>query len=235
MTSIRINKYLSSTGICSRRKADEHILNGNVKINGVQAKIGDRVVDSDKIEFCGKIVNTKPDTLIYVLNKPRGYISTAADEKSRKTILDLVPNTPRVFPVGRLDKESQGLIFLTTDGDLAYRLSHPKFEHEKEYQVVGICRGNIDDSKLCQRLSAGIRSEGKLLKAKSVRLIKIDGNRVVFNIILTTGYNRQIRKMCDKIGIEVKKLERIRVGKILLNHLALKPGEHRLVFENQII
>jgi pseudouridine synthase len=232
---MRINKYLSEAGVCSRRKADEHILNGKVKINGRIAVLGDIADDGNKVTFKDKPVNISDNKIIYALNKPRGIISTANDERGRRCVLDFVPKYIRVYPVGRLDKESEGLILLTNDGDLAYKLSHPKHCSEKEYRVTAYTKKDITESSIITKFLKGVLIDGVMMRARSADVLKNDGNRYTFNLVLTTGYNRQIRKMCDKIGLVVTKLERIRIANINIMDLKIKPGEYKKINLKEIL
>ena len=238
---IRLNKYISDCGICSRRKADEYISSGKVSINGQLAIVGQKVdPEKDDVLLDGKsIVKCEGDLVYYALNKPRGIISTASDENNRKAITDLVPKEPRVFPVGRLDKDSEGLILLTNDGDLTQKLTHPSSEHEKEYFVKGVSQKGHEVSieNLTKRFLNGISIEGRLMKADGVE----EGHEspglkhFSFVVVIHTGYNRQIRKMCDKIGLEVTKLKRVRVAKLKLDDLDIGPGEYKIVKKDDIV
>lgn len=231
---IRINKYLSSAGICSRRKADEHILNGIVKINGKIAVLGDSVKDDDIVTYREKPIILTGEKVVYALNKPRGIVSTAIDEKGRRGVLDLVPNSQRVYPIGRLDKESEGLLLLTNDGDLAYKLSHPKHGSEKEYRVTAYTKKDIKESSIIRKFLKGIIIDGVIMRARSANVLKNDGNRYIFDLVLTTGYNRQIRRMCAKIGLVVTKLERIRISNLNISDLKIKPGEYKKISIKEI-
>ena len=231
---MRINKYLSDAGVCSRRKADEHILNGKIKIYGRVAVLGDTAEESDKVTFKERPVNLSENKIIYALYKPRGIISTASDERGRKNVLDLVPKSPRVYPVGRLDKESEGLMLLTNDGDFAHKLSHPKHGSEKEYQVTFYAKRDISKDLIVSKLIKGMLIDGVIMKAKNVEILKSDGNRHIVNLVLTTGHNRQIRKMCDKIGLVIAKLERIRISNLKINDLKIKPGEYKKISIGEI-
>lgn len=243
MTSTRLNKFLSENGICSRRQADEHILAKEVKINDTIAELGDRVdPKKDNVHFKGKLVRVREQQFVYyALYKPRGVISTSSDEAGRQNVTDLVPKTPRVYPVGRLDKDSEGLILLTNDGALANELICPKFEHEKEYEVevksqnseIKIASKNLKD--ITEKFERGIMIDGKLMQAKSVRIKPLKANYYMLNAILTTGHNRQIRKMCAKMDLEVLKLTRIKIGELELEKLNLKPGEYKKVDKKLLI
>src|SRR3989344_5443562 len=198
---VRIQKYLSEAGICSRRKGEEYITQGLIKINGkVITELGTKIDPSkDKIELNKKIIIAKNKSVYIILNKPVGIVTTCAkyDERS---VLDLIKIKERVYPVGRLDKDSEGLLLLTNDGVLAYRLTHPKFDHEKEYEVE--LKEKIFDGAL-DKLEKGVMIDGT--KTKPARITRIGPHN--FRIALTEGRNRQIRRMCQKVGSEVVSLK----------------------------
>jgi 23S rRNA pseudouridine2605 synthase len=232
----RLQKILSARGIASRRKAEEYIEAGLVKVNGIVAKIGDKAdPEKDSIEVDGKVTEERQEMLYFLMNKPTGVVTSnvarwsakkrgsAAVPQSLKdeTVRDLIPQKFRdvVYPVGRLDKDSSGLLLLTNDGPLAYRLTHPKFEHEKEYEVE--TRGNITDDAL-EKMSAGRMSiDGALIKPVFIKRI----GPFRFRITLTEGKNRQIRRMCEKVGFPVVTLKRVRI--MMLEDTALKAGAMR--------
>lgn len=235
----RLQKILSARGIASRRKAEEYITAGLVKVNGVVAKLGDKAdPDTDTVEVDGKVTEARAEMLYYLMNKPTGVITTnvarsggrtAAAEALQKvpTVRDLIPEKFRghLYPVGRLDKDSSGLLLLTNDGPLAYRLTHPKFEHEKEYEVE--TRGNITDDAL-ERMAAGRMSiDGVLIKPVFIRRI----GPFRFQITLTEGKNRQIRRMCEKVGFPVVTLKRIRIMNVKDD--VLTPGAMRALTEKE--
>jgi pseudouridine synthase len=239
MTDLRVNKYLAEAGVCSRRKADELVKLGKVKINERQAKLSDRVLDDDKVYVEDKLVKPKKTKIYYVLNKPVGVISSSVDEKGRKKVIDFAPKGLRLFQVGRLDTDSEGLIILTNDGDLAQKLSHPSFLHQKEYEVW-IDRGKeIEFDSIRKKLLFGLNIDGKIMKVDKVENfhLKTEKSRhyIIFNLVLHTGYNRQIRKMCGKIGLSVAKLKRIRIGKLKLSDLNLKVGEIKNLNRDDIL
>lgn len=238
MTNIRINKYLADAGLMSRRKADEAISNGEIKVNGtVSRELGIKInPDKDVISFKGKEVKPSRDKFTYyALNKPKGIISTANDEKGRKNVLDFVPESPRVFPVGRLDANSEGLIILTNDGDLTQRLTHPSFLHQKEYFVVAKNHKRISLDSAKNQMKRGIRVGEDLMKADEIEISEAENKYFEMKLILHTGHNRQIRRMCDRIGLEVIKLVRTRIVNLLLSDLQIEPGEYKVVTKEQIL
>ncbi len=224
----RIQKILSARGIASRRKAEEYIKQGLVKVNGTVAKIGD-LADAmiDTIEVDGKVIEARNDMLYYLMHKPVGVITENISRSSdAPSVRDLLPKhlQGKIFPVGRLDKESSGLLLFTNDGVLAYRLMHPKFTHEKEYEVR--VERPISEGVL-QKLGEGLKILGK--KTKPAVVTRLSGRR--FCIALTEGRNRQIRRMCQKVGYPVKELKRIRI--VTLTDPHLKEGKVRPLTEKE--
>jgi 23S rRNA pseudouridine2604 synthase len=225
MDPIRINKYLSNQGYCSRRMADKLIESGRVKINGYRAKLGAKVFSTDKIFVNNKeLILKKPDRVYLIFNKPVGVICTT-DKDYGNNIIQYLKYPERIYPVGRLDVNSSGLIILTNDGEIVNEILKAKNKIEKEYIVE--TNKKISEGIL-QELTEGVEIEGRLtLPAKCE---KIDD--YTFKIILTEGRNRQIRKMCQKFKLEVLSLQRIRIGKLLLGKL--KAGEHTEIPEEEI-
>ncbi|MCL5410292.1 MAG: rRNA pseudouridine synthase [Patescibacteria group bacterium] len=240
MALIRLNKFLSDQGICSRRAADEHILAGKVSVNGEKAHIGQKIdPEIQKVTFDSVEINPEKEKLVYyAVNKPKGVVSTANDEMNRKSVVDLVPQSPRVYPIGRLDKDSEGLMILTNDGELTNLLTHPKNKHEKEYEVVvsSIKYQVLSTKEVEKQLLEGLMIEGKLMKADSIEIHKDQRSKFyILNVVLHTGYNRQIRKMCAKLGLEVLKLARTRISSLSLNNLNIKPGEYKIINKSDIL
>jgi len=241
MPTVRINKFIADAGICSRRQADEHIRCGDVLVNGEPAALG-MTIDpaTDQVTVCGKPLSAEPEQLVYyALYKPKGVISTASDPHGRPTVTDLVPDSPRVYPVGRLDLNSEGLILLTNDGQLAHKLMHPSFEHEKEYEVLVHCPpAGLDGDGIVSTFTEDIEADGELLRADQVSVGDVsqrDENTALLRIILHTGYNRQIRRMCEAVGLSVIKLRRVRIGKLQLERLGLKPGEYQRIDKSALL
>ena len=222
---MRINRYLASCGVASRRKSEELIISGKVKVNGVV--VTDLATDineeKDKVTVSGRPVQLKTGNVYYMLNKPAGVISASSSDHGDKTVIDMVDSMGRrLFPVGRLDKETEGLIFITDDGDFAYRMTHPKFEKEKQY--IAVLTGNVDDRDI-KKLSKGVLLDGRNANAKAVRKIENLNGDSLIDITISEGRNRQIRRMCEIIGHPVKSLKRIREGSISLGNLGV--GEYR--------
>lgn len=242
---IRINKYLSGCGICSRRKADEYILAGKISINGETAELGSRVnPEKDTVTFDGKTVKkqNKNDFIYYALYKPIGFISSANDEKGRKTVVDLVPKEPRVYPIGRLDRDSSGLIILTNDGELTNTLTHPQYEHSKKYEVIIKTRNNLAVEELIKlkeeiknKFLSGIKIEGNLMKADEIKIKISSQNTMLLNMVIHTGFNRQIRKMCDKVNVDVVSLKRVGIAKLKLSSLNLTSGKYIQIEKSEIL
>ncbi len=225
---MRLQKFLAHSGVCSKRKAEEHILEGRVKVNGTPVTtLGTQVdPDSDRVLFDNKQVKVqkKVGYTYIAVNKPRGFI-TSCSQKNARIILDLVPIKERVYPVGRLDKDSEGLVLLINDGELHNRLSHPSHNHEKEYQVKTV--RPIDDKAL-KAMEEGMVIDGTKTRRARVRRISKDE----FKIILKQGLNRQIRKMVGKTGNKVDMLKRIRMANINLGNL--KKGAYRYLTQQEI-
>ncbi|MEF3108495.1 23S rRNA pseudouridine(2604) synthase RluF [Raoultella sp. WB_B2P2-3] len=226
-SSTRLNKYISESGICSRREADRYIEQGNVFLNGKRATIGDRVVPGDVVKVNGQSIEPREaeDLVFIALNKPVGIVSTTEDSE-RDNIVDFVNHSKRVFPIGRLDKDSQGLIFLTNHGDLVNKILRAGNDHEKEY-LVTVDKPVTDE--FVRVLGAGVPILGTVTKKCKVK----KEAPFVFRITLVQGLNRQIRRMCEHFGYEVTKLERTRIMNIGLSGLPL--GEWRDLTDDELV
>lgn len=224
--STRINKYISESGLCSRRDADRFVEQGNVYINGKRAKTGDQVFPGDEVKVNGQLIDPQEaDDLIFIaLNKPVGVVSTT-EASERNNIVDFVNHSTRIFPIGRLDKDSQGLIFLTNNGDLVNKILRATNNHEKEYQVT-VNKPITDD--FIAGMGAGVPILGEV--TKKCKIVK--ESTYVFKITLVQGLNRQIRRMCEFFGYEVTRLDRIRIMNVTLKGLAL--GDWRDLTEREI-
>lgn len=220
----RLQKLISSCGLTSRRAAEEWITAGRVTVNGVTATLGDRAdLERDQILVDGKPLKQSEKRTYLMLNKPRGYVTTLSDEKGRKTVADLVKGCGgRVWPVGRLDLDSEGLLLMTDDGELTQNLLHPKFEVEKEYLVW--VTGNVEQA--LPVLTAPMELDGDLLAPARVKKGRSSGDITQLSVVIHQGKNRQVRRMCDKAGLSVQRLKRIREGKLELDR-TLKPGQWR--------
>ncbi|MAY22963.1 MAG: 23S rRNA pseudouridine(2604) synthase RluF [Flavobacteriaceae bacterium] len=209
--SIRINKFISDSGYCSRRQADTHIENGEVTINGEIATLGDRALPEDEVRVKGKLI-TENDTLVYIaLNKPVG-ITCTTDTRVKGNVVDFIDHKERIFHIGRLDKPSEGLLLMTNDGDIVNKILRAGNDHEKEY-IVKVDRPITED--FLRQMSNGVPILDTVTKKCKVEKI----SRFVFRIILVQGLNRQIRRMCEYLGYEVVSLKRIRIMNISLGGL----------------
>lgn len=228
---MRINKFLAEQGVASRRGSDEIIAQGRVKINGKPAQAGDDVTPSDTVELDGKILSHKVKYEYYMLNKPKGYICTVKDEKGRKTVMDLLPaGAGQVVPVGRLDYDTEGLLILTNDGELTYRLTAPQSEIPKTYSVR--IEGTVTEQEL-NRLRAGIEIErGVMTKKCKIRIAETNKKFTKLTVVLTEGKNREIRKMFEAIGKNVDFLKRIKIGELPLT--GLDRGKVRKLSQEEI-
>lgn len=233
MKEERIQKILSQFGVCSRRSAEELIKKGKVKVNGRVAGLGDKVdPQTQVITVDGQRIYTRDagEKLYYMLNKPRGYVTTMSDELGRKSVMSLVEGLPsRVYPVGRLDKDSEGLLLFTNDGDFANRLMHPSGDVSKVYRVT--VRPGITEDQLV-RLSTGITVDSVRYEAHKIEVIETAKDRSVLVMILKQGKNRHIRKMCESVGLEVIRLKRTIYGTVKLG--MLKPGTYRSLTKQEI-
>ena len=226
---IRLQKFIAQCGIASRRKAEELILGGHVKVNGKTAILGDKVLPTDKVFVRGKrIVVQKGGNYRYImLNKPRGFITTMNDERGRKCVAQLVENVgERVYPIGRLDKDSEGMLVFTNDGDFANKVMHPKNNVYKIYRVT--VRPSIDEDQLV-KLETGVELDGRKTAPAYVRVIHKEQGRVVLEMILHEGKNREIRRMCEAVGLEVARLKRTQIGATALFKLAVANNVHNFV------
>ena len=222
--STNINKFISSTGICSRREAEKFIVDGRVSINGEIAVLGNRVFEGDEVKIDGRPLKAKPKTLYIALNKPVGIVCTT-DSKERNNIVNFVNHPQRLFPIGRLDKPSEGLIFLTNDGDIVNKILRAGNNHEKEYIVT------VDKKitpQFVSKMSNGVPILGTVTKKCKVERI----SDYVFKIILVQGLNRQIRRMCSFLGYEVTKLQRVRIMNVSLGNL--KVGDWRELTNSEL-
>ena len=228
---MRINKFLATSGIASRRASDELIKDGVVKINGRICSPGDDVdLSSDTVTVNGKLVNVVKKYDYYIMNKPKGCVCTVKDDKGRKTVMDLLPpKIKRLFPVGRLDYDTEGLLILTNDGDLINQLTHPSIEIPKVYRVVAEGKVTLENM---QTMAKGIEIEKGQIAYADSQILEYEGKNTVLEIILYQGLNRQIRKMLDYVGHPVISLKRISCANIDL--AGLKRGQFKYLKPKQI-
>lgn len=229
---MRLNKYIAQSGLCSRRKADELIKNGNVKINGVSLKeLGYDVLPDDRVEVNGREISHTPPKKVYVmLNKPLGYITSSKDEFERLTVLSLVEDVDaKLFPVGRLDYNTSGLLIMTNDGDFAYRLTHPKHHIYKTY--LARVKGKLSKEKVA-KLRKGVDIGGFITSRANIRIIKEAERSTIVEIQIYEGKNRQVRKMFAAVGNPVQELQRTAIGDVRLGRL--KEGHYRKLSPTEI-
>ncbi len=228
---MRLQKYLAQAGIGSRRKCESYIQEGRVALNGVvTTELGTKVASGDKVTFDGKQVEVAEPTVYYLLNKPVGYVTTVSDEKDRPTVMDLLKGVEaRVFPVGRLDYNTSGLLLMTNDGALTYALTHPKHDVSKTYEAK--VKGHVN-SKSVQKLCQGVRIENYLTAPAKVSIVASGGTTTTLHISIHEGRNRQVRKMCEAIGHDILKLQRIGMGELGLE--GLQEGNYRKLTEKEV-
>jgi pseudouridine synthase len=229
---MRINKFLAENGIASRRHADEMIAQNRVKINGILATLGATVEEGDQVFVDDQpIIAKEKDLEYYILNKPKGVICTVSDDRGRKTVMDFLPETAgRVFPVGRLDYETEGLLILTNDGDLSFRLTHPTSEVPKTY--LARIEGTMTEKDL-NRIRSGIELDGVLTKKCKAHIVETNKAYTKVHITITEGRNRQVRRMFEAIGRTVQFLKRVSIGKLKLT--GLDRGKIRKLTESEVL
>ena len=221
---IRINKFLSEAGVCSRREADRFIEAGKVKIDGVTAQMGSKVTPNNQVTFCDKPVKKEEKLVLIAFNKPEGVVCTS-DPNEPNNIVDFISYGMRIYPIGRLDKDSEGLILLTNDGNIVNKILRAENKHEKEY-IVNVNKEITQE--FIKKMSSGVPILDTI--TNHCKVTQID--KFTFNIILTQGLNRQIRRMCEQLGYRVGVLRRVRIMNIQLGRL--KPGDFRNVTEKEI-
>lgn len=227
----RLQKILSAAGVCSRRQAEAYIQAGRVTVNGIPAGLGDRADPArDRIALDGVPICAAPERVYLMLHKPRGYVTTLSDEKSRPTVAELTADCGvRVYPVGRLDMDSEGLLLLTNDGAFAQRLAHPSHETEKEYLVT--VTGRVDGCR-ARLASLDHLEDGAPIVAAKVELAERRGSRAVLSVTIRQGLNRQVRRMCALAELRVERLVRVREGRVSLG--TLPAGKWRYLTEDEV-
>ena len=226
----RLQQLLSAAGVCSRRTAEDYLTAGRVTVNGRTARLGQKAdPDRDRILVDGRPLAPRAEPVYLLLNKPRGYVTTLSDEKGRRTVAELVADCgQRVYPVGRLDLDSEGLLLLTNDGDWAQRLLHPKHEVEKTYHVS--VSGPVAGA--AERLAAVTDLEGEPIRPARVEVLRQTAGTAVLAVTIHEGKNRQIRRMCAQCGLTVKRLRRVREGTVELG--TLPSGKWRYLTEEEL-
>lgn len=227
----RLQKFMAEAGIASRRKSEEYIQKGKVKVNGRVAQIGDKVdPKKDLVVVDGKEISVSNKKYYVMVNKPRGYVTTMSDEFERKCVAQLVSDIPaRLYPIGRLDKDSEGLLFMTNDGSFANTVSHPSGHVSKLYRVT--VRPAAKEDQITQ-MAIGVEIDGKKTEPCNIRVTTEEKERTVLEIVLNEGRNRQIRKMCEAVGLEVARLKRVAIGPVKLG--MVQPGEYRDLTPDEI-
>ena len=215
----------------SRRAAEEEIKKGNIKVNGARAELGQKIDDErDVVEYRGKIISADSHHIYIMLNKPAGYVTTMSDEHARKCVAELVSDVPeRVYPIGRLDRESEGLLLFTNDGEFANRMMHPRYHKPKIYHVK--IRGKVEPEKVAA-LSRRMKIDDYITKPANVSVVTLKEDYTVLAIELFEGRNRQIRKMCEQVGLFIMTLRRISVGNVKLGDL--RPGKWRYLTKSEV-
>lgn len=228
---VRLQKFMAENGVASRRKSEELIAAGKVRVNGHVAAVGNQIDPrEDKVTVAGKKIVPKKSNVYIMLHKPRGYVTTMHDEMGRKCVAELVKDVPqRVYPVGRLDRESEGLLLLTNDGEFANALMHPSHHVPKTYRVT--VRPDVSKAQLAA-FQNGIVLDGETTLPADVRVLERQEGRVVLEIVIFEGRNRQIRRMCEALGLEVARLKRTKIGSVKLG--MLKVGEYRDLTEQEV-
>jgi 23S rRNA pseudouridine2605 synthase len=231
MDKMRLQKYIAECGVASRRKSEELIKQGRVKVNGITvSEMGVKVSDEDVVEVDGRRISLEQKKVYIMLNKPVGYISSVRDQFSRNTVVDLIKGVKeRIYPVGRLDYDTSGLLLLTNDGDFAFRLTHPKHEMKKTY--IAEMEG-VPDSNDIESFQNGLRIEDYVTSPAELTVLEKKKSSSMVKVVIHEGKNRQVRKMCDAIGHPVISLKRIAIGDLYLK--GLPEGQWRYLKEEEI-
>ena len=229
---IRLQKFMADNGIASRRRSEELIVSGLVKVNGAIIKeLGYKIdSESDIVEVDGRVIEPSSTKLVYyMLNKPKGYVSTAKDQFGRPNVISLIKSSSRLYPVGRLDYDTEGLIIITNDGELTNKLTHPGYSVTKEYEAT--VKGIVTE-KIVNAFATGIDIGGYITAPARVRVVKQNSDYAVIRIVIAEGKNRQVRKMCSALGHDVLWLKRVAVGNLVLGDL--EEGKYRELSEDEV-
>jgi 23S rRNA pseudouridine2605 synthase len=227
---IRLNRFIAMSGVASRRKADTLIQEGRVWVNDQMiTRLGTKILTTDRVKLDQVDIHLPQEFVYYIINKPRGYVSTLSDPEGRPCVIDLVPTNPRVYPVGRLDIDSEGLLFLTNDGDFSFRMTHPKHEVVKVYEVL--TKGKVKSTALAS-ISRGIKLKEGVTKPAMIEVIDRKAPQGTWlRMTIHEGWNRQIRRMLSKVGLETQQLIRVAEGPIQLG--SLNPGSYRMINQDE--
>ncbi len=230
--AIRLQKYIAEAGICSRRAAEKMIEDGRVLVNGQTAHLGQKVGVGDKVVVDGELIRQQRKNNVYLMMyKPRGYVTTMSDEMGRKSVVDILSSfSQRVYPIGRLDKDSEGLLLLTNDGELANRLMHPRHHVGKSYRTV--VTGKVGREQLVALSNGVTLDDGYKTGKADVEIIKEKEDRTVLGITIYEGKNRQIRRMCESVGLQVLRLKREKIGTLSIG--TLRAGQYRKLSDKEI-
>ncbi len=229
---MRLQKYMAKCGVASRRKSEEIILEGRVKVNGVIVKKLGTIIDPSKdvVEVDNKVINVEENKIYIMLNKPEGYVTTVRDKYSEKIVLDLIDGiNERIYPVGRLDAETTGLLLITNDGDLAYKITHPSYQIPKKY--IALVEG-IPNNKKLHKFRRGLKIDGRITAEAYIKILKKYKDTSLLEISIHEGRNRQVRKMCQYIGHPVIKLKRVAIGELELGKLEV--GKWRYLTSKEV-
>ncbi len=229
---VRLQKYIADAGICSRRAAEKMIEQGRVFVNDKVAHLGQKVGPGDKVALDGEMIRCQKKSYLYLMMyKPRGYVTTLSDEMGRKSVVDLLSSvSQRVYPIGRLDKDSEGLLLLTNDGDLANKLMHPRHHIGKGYRTV--VSGKVGREQLVTLANGVTLDDGYKTGKADVEIIKEKDDRTVLSITIYEGKNRQIRRMCESVGLQVLRLKREKIGALSIG--TLRSGQYRKLSDKEI-
>ena len=228
---VRLQKYIADAGVCSRRAAEKLIEEGRVTVNGKPTHLGQKVTGNEKICVDGEPIKLRRETVYLMLYKPRGYVTTSSDEMGRKCVIDLLRSvSQRVYPIGRLDKDSEGLLLLTNDGELANRLMHPRHHIGKTYRTI--VSGNVTRDQIVSLTNGVVLDDGYKTRTADVEVLRAKEDRTVLSITIYEGKNRQIRRMCEAVGLQVLRLKRERIGTLSIG--TLRAGQYRKLSDKEI-
>ena len=229
---IRLQKYIADAGLCSRRAAEKMIEDGRITVDGIPAYLGQKVLNGQKVCVDGRLIRSQRKNNVYIMMyKPRGYVTTASDEMGRKCVVDILSSvSERVYPIGRLDKDSEGLLLLTNDGDLANKLMHPRHHIGKTYRTV--VTGKVSREQIVALSSGVTLDDGYKTGKAQVDVLKEKDDRTVLGITVFEGKNRQIRRMCDAVGLNLLRLKREKIGNLSIG--TLRAGQYRKLSSKEV-